>query len=429
MSIGLRPQDLVPRQAQGRWTRIVIPADFLLFHLGYFSMLPLLPLIVSSRLGPGSSLGVGAMLLLFNGAFGGACLPFTPLLTRLGAKTGMVIGLACSAVGVGLLAYANSAGMIAFTLILAGAGMSVHGVAARSVITAFAPSDAERNWIYSVIQIAVNVSAAIGPMAATTIYAVSGSRPVLFMGACGYLMALILVLLRVPRGIRSPASPGRWPISRHVLRAVFTDPDSRRVVLVSIMGRFLYAQFFSAIALLITLFVTKGPEQGLLFLEDAVAVIALQVPASALIQRSLRRGMRPSSAMRLGVLVFSISLLTLAILLWAEVPVFFSALVAILIFAAAETIYTPIADTAYSRLPTDSAIEAFSLRQVFVTLAEAGGSLCGAGVFLSIARHGTGAMYWGILAILGLLIAAGSGSRAIPGLKSTGIAAKRSEAE
>jgi MFS family permease len=388
----------------------IIPVDYLLCHLGYFGVLPLLPLLVRSQLGPHSSAGLGAVLLVYNAATGAACLPLAPWIARLGAKSGMAFGLACAAVGIGLFAYAHSIFVISGVLLLAGTGMSVHGVIARSLIATVIPGDPERNRVFSTIQVAVNISAAVGPLVSTSLYAASGSRLLLALASCCYVAAFGLVLLKVPSGIRA-ASPVRgWPISSDTLRAIIHDQDAIRTVLVSTAGGFLYAQFFSAVALLITLFVAKGPTQGLLFLEDAVVVVVAQVPVSAIVERRLRRGMLPSTAMRLGVLMFALSLLMLAFLLWAKTPVFLATFITIIVFAIAETVYTPIVNTAFGRMPASSPVEAFNLYQIFVTLGQSSGALCGGAVFLAVADHGTGAMYWAILAGCGFLITAGSGS-------------------
>jgi MFS transporter, DHA1 family, multidrug resistance protein len=405
-----KPASAVPGSVRASWVNRIIPVDYLLFHLGYFGVLPLLPLLVKSQLGPHSSVGLGAVLLVYNAAIGGACLPLAPLIARVGAKSGMAFGLACAAMGTGLFAYAHSIIVIAGVLLLAGTGMSVHGVIARSLIATVIPGDPERNRIFSTIQVAVNISAAVGPMVSTTLYAASGSRTLLAVASGCYLTALGLVLLKVPSGIRAATSVQRWPVSRCTLRAVAHDPDAVRTVLVSTAGGFLYAQFFSAVALLITLFVAKGPAQGLLFLEDAVVVVVAQVPVSAIVERKLRRGMLPSTAMRLGVLMFALSLLMLAFLLWAKTPVFLATFITIIVFAIAETVYTPIVNTAFGRIPAGSPIEAFNLYQIFVTLGQSSGALCGGAVFLTVADHGTGAIYWVILAGCGFLITAGSGS-------------------
>ena len=145
----MHPAELAPQAPQApppppRWARVVVPADYTLFHIGYLGALPLLPVILRSLLGPHESLAVGAVLLVYNAAIGIACLFATPVTSRLDPRTAMAAGLACSAAGIGLLPFAGSGLAAGAALALAGGGMSVHGVLSRSMIAKAVPVDASR---------------------------------------------------------------------------------------------------------------------------------------------------------------------------------------------------------------------------------------------------------------------------------------------
>jgi MFS family permease len=390
---------------------IVVPADYLLFHLGYFGLLPVLAALVRDQLGggTGAAAAVGTVLFAFNAAIGAACLVLAPLVSRLSYRTGMTAGLVCSATGMWLLPYAHSTVGLVAAVLLAGTGMSVHGLLARSLVAEVIQDQAGRNRVFSIIQVAVNVSAAVGPMVATALFASSGARTLLNLVALCYLTAAVLVVTSV-RGVRPrTGSAVRWPVSRATVRAVRSDPLAVRTILVSAAGGFLYAQFFSAIALLVLRSVPAGPRQGSLFLVNAIAVVALQAPVSALVGRGLRRGVAPLSVMLLGVVVFSVALLSLGAMLWAGVAAYAALFIAIVVFSLAETMYTPIVNTAYAGLPASSQIEAFNLRQIFVTVGESVGALSGAAIFLAVAGTGSGEPYWLLLAAVGLAVAAAAG--------------------
>lgn len=400
------PESFVEHRSRG--VLLTIPADYLLLHLGYFGVLPILAILLHAQLGPGSSSMVGAVLFVYNASIGAGCLLVAPWISRVAYRTGMASGLLCSAVGMGLLPYAHTTASLTGALVLSGAGMSVHGLLARSLIAEVIPGDAARNRVFSLIQVAVNVSAAIGPMVATSLYAWSGSQTLLSVVACCYLAASVVVATAVPGRIYPPPPSVRWPVSRSSLRSVRRDGEGIRTLLISVAGGFLYAQFFSAIALLIATSVVAGPRQGVLFVLNAVVVIAFQGPISVLVERRLRKGRGPLAAMRVGVAVFAFAMLMLGLLLWMDVAVFPALVVAIVIFSVAETVFTPIVNTAFARLPAASSVEAFNLRQIFLTFGESGGALCGAAIFLSVAGDGPGAPYWLILAAVGFLIVAGS---------------------
>lgn len=388
-----------------RWARVVVPADYTLFHVGYLGALPLLPIILRSLLGPRESLAIGVVLLVYNAAIGVACLFAAPIMARLDSRTAMAGGLACSAAGIGVLPFAHSALAAAAALALAGTGMSVHGVLARSMIAKAVPGDASRHRIYSLIQIGVNVSAAIGPLIATSVYAVSGDKAVLWGASAFYLAGMTLVLTRLPAGFHVTGRDNRWPLTRGMVRLLLLSPANARTSIATVAGYFLYAQFFSAIALLITLFVAKGPTQGLLFLENAVLVVAAQAPVSAVVQRRLDKGTHPSAVLLTGMAMFSVALLMLGVLLALSVPVFVSALSAIALFSLAETVYTPTVNTAFAQLAGPSPVESFNAQQILVTIGQSGGTLVGTSVFLAVAGSGTGAWYWLLLAAAGLVVA------------------------
>jgi MFS family permease len=270
------------------------------------------------------------------------------------------------------------------------------------------PSDGSRHRIYSSIQIGVNVSAAIGPLIATSVYAVWGDKAVLWGSASFYILATILVRARIPHGFHLADEGRRWPISRQTMRQVFLDRVNIQACLATLIGYFLYAQFFSAIALLVTIFVPKGPIQGFLFFENAVLVVALQPPASRIVERKLHAGTSASRVMITGMAIFSVALMVLGVALSLGLSVFAAALIGIAIFSLAETVYTPTVNTAFARIQASSPLESFNVQQVLMAAGQAGGTLVGTTIFLSLAAHSTGVPYWIILGTAGLAAAAGS---------------------
>ncbi len=396
-----------------RWARVIVPADYTLFHVGYLGALPLLPVILRSLLGSGDSLAVGAVLLVYNAAIGVACLFAAPLIARVDSRNAMAAGLACSAAGIGVLPFAHSALAAGAALAVAGTGMSVHGVLARSMVAKAVPADAGRHRIYSLIQIGVNVAAAIGPLIATSVYAISGATAVLW-GACAfYLAGMTLVLTCIPAGFPVAQRESRWPLTREMIRQLLT-PANARTSIAAMAGYFLYAQFFSAIALLITLHVTKGPIQGMLFLENAVLIVACQAPASAVVQRRLNRGAHPSAVLLTGMAMFAIALLLLGVLLAVHVPVFTAALAAIALFSLAETVYTPTVNTAFAQIPASSPVESFNAQQLLITVGQSAGTLVGTSVFLAVSAAGHGPAYWLLVGISGLFAVGATAATAIP---------------
>ena len=402
---------------EGRRRRLpwTLPANYLVLHLGFFSLAPILPILVKTRLAGGAA-EVGIVLFAYNSAIGYSCLVITRWISRVRPRFGMVAGLSCAAASMVALAYAHSLVAIICALVLAGSGLSTHFLLARTLLAEVIPGDSGRNHAYSMIALAVNVAGAVGPVAATTLYAFSGATTLLFIVAGFYLAAAVLLVIMVPADLHPLASSLRWPVSRATWRAVRRDTASVRTIMVSAAGGFIYSQFFSSIALLITTFVAKGPEQGVLFAINAITVIVVQVPMTIAIGRRLDRGMAPASAMRLGLVIFSVAMLLLGLLLRTGLALFATFGIMILAFSVAETIYTPVRDTAFARMPAVSQLEAFNLRFIFITIGESVGALCGGAIFLTLAGGGTGSDYWLVLGAGGLIVVIAASLLRVSGL-------------
>lgn len=92
-------------------------------------------------------------------------------------------------------------------------------------------------------------------------------------------------------------------------------------------------------------------------------------------------------------------------------------LVAIAIFSLAETVFTPMVHTAFASLREGrSLVEVNNLRQVAATAGESTGSFAGGALFVLAAGNDAIGVYWGALAVLGVvaclpyLIRTGKGS-------------------
>ncbi len=404
-----------PRRARLHWT---VPANYLVLHLGFYCLAPILPILVKTRLAGGAA-EVGAVLFAYNSAIGYSCLFLTPWISKVRPRLGMIIGLSCTTASIVALVYVRSLAGIICVLVVAGSGLSVHFLLARTLLAEMIRSSSGLNSAYSLIALAANLAGAVAPIAATTIYAFAGPSAVLFVVAGCYLVATLTLLILIPADLTPLAASGRWPVSRATLRMVWRDTTSVRLIIVSIAVGFLYSQFFSSIALVITEHVRRGPAQGALFAINAITVILVQIPMARAIGRRLDSGMAPFSAMRVGLLMFCAAMLLLGLLLRTSLVLFVTFSLMIIIFSVAETIYTPVRDTAFASMPAASQLEAFNLRFIFITIGESVGALCGGALFLSLAGSGTGSGYWLVLGGGGLVVVVVAsvirvGRRAVP---------------
>ncbi|WP_373428667.1 MFS transporter [Streptomyces sp. B1I3] len=397
------PARPAPGRSPVRRVLSAITLDYLLSHLGYFALLPVLPLLVP-RLDPGAGAwSVGFALLALTFAVRGGSLFCGGVLHRAPVRGAMVTGLLLAAAGFGALPLVPGVWAIVACLVVAGFGISVNALTARAYVAVSLPGAADRSTVFSAIQVAVNVSAALGPVIANLLF--GSSRHGVLLGLVGalYAVAAVAVTLTVPSGLRLSDGDARPPLRLGLLKAVVTDPAIRRVSLLAGVGSLLYAQFFSALALQIAGLTQSTALRSGFFTLNAVLVVALQIPVTLWMNRGLEHHAGPVRYLRIGLVVFAVAFA----LLGADSTGLITVFVALAVFSLAETVFTPTVSTAFAGLDGDRPIvEVFNLRQVATAGGESLGSFAGGTLFLLASAHGLLAWYWSALAAVGLLTAA-----------------------
>ena len=384
-----------------RRARVTVPVvlDYLLSHLGFFAVLPVLPVLLERFEPAGGAVFVGVALFAFNFAVRGASLFVSSLLHRADVRVAMAFGLLMAAAGFAVLPVAPGAAGIVAALLLAGTGISTNGLMAR-VYVALSLETVARNTVFSTVQIAVNVSAALGPVVANLMLDNALDTLLLLAVAGMYVLAAAAVLVLVPRGVRPDDGDVRPPLRWGLLRAVVADPHVRRVSLITAAGGFLYAQFFSAVALQVAQVTDDPAWRAGIFTANAVLVVALQVPVTAYCARRLGAGTPPTVFLLVGVGIFAAAFALMGV----TGAVVAGVLGAVAVFSLAETFFTPMVNTAFSVIPGDRpVVELFNLRQVAATAGESVGAFTGGALFLTAAAHGARPLYWGALAVFGVL--------------------------
>jgi hypothetical protein len=262
------------------------------------------------------------------------------------------------------------------------------------------------------MNISINIAGAVGPFVASVLYVSGDGRPLVAMVAACYLLGAAVLLVGLPRVLRSatqrPAPTGSaWPMSRAGVAAVIRHPRAWRTVAVATLATFLYAQFYSAFALLVADQVTSSLLRAVLLSGPAIAIVVLQHAVTAVVGVLLRRGTAPMTLLGAATLVFGASFGALGV----GLPLVAACLLSVALFALAEMVFTPMLNTAFAALPFESRLAALNFRQVCWTVGESLGSLCGGTLFLLLSHRGLGRFYWltlGAAAIIGTLLLLGS---------------------
>jgi len=369
---------------------LALAANHALFSLGLFSLMPVLPVLLAALQRDSGAAFVGADLFIYAAAAGVGALVVNTWIQRLPYAATLSGGLLLSAFGFGVLPYAHHPLALFSALLLAGLGYSIHLVYSRVLVAEVIPGDAERHRIYSILQIAVNASAAIGPFIAVFLYASGDGRALLGVVAACYALSGLTMLTRVPRRLFPPPTTTQWAISRATIVSMLRDRLALRVVISTTVGSFLYAQFYSAFAIMVAWQVGSGSLRAVLLATPAISIVIAQSGVSRMVSRALTRGTHPAMVLILATLVFGAAMLALGAGLTAIAGVF----VGVALFSLAEMLFTPTVSTAFATLPVTSRLEAFNLRQVSWTLGEAVGAWAGGTVFLFCLEKDVGRIYW-----------------------------------
>jgi MFS family permease len=390
----------------------LLALDNLLGNLGQYSLVPVLGVLIATQDHGTGTGAVGIGLSVYFAAVGVSCLLVSRWLPRFRYTTAMCASAVLAAVGFGLLAFMHAFGALLVMLLVAGFGVSVHVVLARVLIAEHTSGDVERTRAYSLMNISINIAGAVGPFVASLLYVSGDGRPLVAMVATCYLLGAAVLLIGLPRVLRQavqrPAPTGSaWPVSRAGVAAVMRHPQAWRTVVVATLATFLYAQFYSAFALLVADQVTSSLLRAVLLSGPAIAIVVLQHAVTAVVSVLLRRGTRPVTLLGAATLVFGVSFGALGV----GLPLVAACLLSVALFALAEMVFTPMLNTAFAALPFESRLEALNFRQVCWTVGESLGSLCGGTLFLLLSQGGHGRIYWlalGAAAIVSTLFLFGS---------------------
>lgn len=369
--------------------RLTLAVDYLGSNMGRFSLMPVLAILLADQGGGAGAARTGVGMFGFMLCAGLSSLLAIRWLPRIPYIVSLPLSMVCSAAGFGLLPYAGTLGSVGL-LFLAGFGISVHAVLSRVLIAEHIHSETGRNNVYSMQQIATNIAASLGPFIAAGLYVSGNGRPLLALVAVAYLVAGVALAAGLPRGLRPSDVVRERGRGTMAALALFGDPQTRQVTAVTAVGTFVYAQFYSAFALLVALGIQATVLKGALLAGPPVAIVILQAAVTAVVNRRLRAGVTPIAVLTAANVVFGVAML----LLGAGLPLVIGATAAMTIFAVAEMMFTPMVSTAFNRISAASQLAASNLQQLAWTAGEALGSLAGGGLFLLAYHHRLGNLYW-----------------------------------
>jgi MFS transporter, DHA1 family, multidrug resistance protein len=403
----------------GRWTLRGLLTEYVLAFTGYFALVPVLPVLLR-EVGELSAVQVGAALVVFTVAARAGSLLVAPLLHLAGRGVVLVSAPALTGLSAAVLALGPPLPLLLLCLATAGLGVSVNGLVIRVHLAERESGDRRRLRSFALLNVALNLAAAAGPLLGTALYDPDAPGRVLGTVAALYAGAVLvgLPVLRASGG--AAIESGRRFSPRAYAGVLRRSPELRRLLLVTVLGWALYAQLFSALPLYLFRTVPQRALIGTVYLLGAVLIVGCQLPVTRVVTRRIEAGVPAERVLLAGIGLFPCSFL----LVGASGGRLAALYPAIAVFTLGEILFTPLVDTALARHgETDGFVAVFAGKQVTVAVGESVGAFLGGTGFLFVsAALDSDAAYWFGAAAVGLaaVLALAARARAVGQRRSVG---------
>jgi len=395
----------------GRWALRGLLTEYVLAFTGYFALVPVLPVLLREvrQLG---AVQVGAALVVFTVAARAGSLLVAPLLHLVSRGTVLLCAPALTGLSAAVLALGPPMPVLLLGLATAGLGVSVNGLVIRVHLAERETGDGRRLRSFALLNVALNLAGAVGPLLGTTLYDPDAPARVLGTVAALYAVAVLVSLPVLRSAGRTGIDSGRRFSFRAYARVVRRSPELRRLLLVTVLGWALYAQLFSALPLFLFRTVEQRALIGTVFVLGAVLIVTCQLPVTRAVTARMERGTPVERVLMAGIALFPCSFLLVGVS-GGRLAVLYPA---IAVFTLGEILFTPLVDTALARHgESEGYVAVFAGKQVTVAIGESVGAFLGGTGFLFVSGAlDSDAAYWFLAAGVGLAAVAAVAARPWP---------------
>lgn len=387
------------------WT---ITMEYLLTQLGYFIMLPILPFLLNRVQGM-SMAEVGTVMLFFTLMIRGSSMLLGNLADRFSIKGGILASLLVTAICFGLLPLVQNVWLVYLILAITGFGISLNFTMSKALVAADVKERSDHVRAFGLINLFVNVSAAVGPVIGTFFLGREQYATVLLFIAGCYVAAFLLILFFL-KGVtlEKPEESGEAPPrSKNVwgeyVDLLFRDRAYRKLSFFNFIGWFLYGQLFTGIPLFVAHQFELGTQLGTLFTVNAVLIVTLQMlVAKGTSHLQKERGFTTERLLLISYLFFAGSF----VIVGAAGAWLLLLYVSVAVFTFGEMLFTPMSSTiASSMAKPGKRVLYFNALNVSQALGEGLGVYLGVAVLNWFITAGMAPLYWYLLGAVGLLAA------------------------
>lgn len=372
-----------------QWIQQIRPIKVLLFgvfldHLGYYMVLPILPVMfkLETGLSPaeiGTILGTLAISFQMGSIMGGF------LADRVGRKTVISLGSLLRAIGLSGFAFFTSYGFFLLSALISGMGGGMDAPSMKAAIAALASRE-NQTTAFSMRGIAANIGTGI---AGLIVFFMPGPTSfILYIAAAIYIALSVVSWLLLPKNCGQEACP---TIPRGAYRQILKNRPFLGFAAVGVLIWALYAQLALALPLRAADILSDPKNVSLIWSINSLIVILSQKAVTSLIIRRLH----PLAALALSVLFISAGLVSLY-----GSSQFIHLVLSGATFVLGEMLIMPTVDSTVSQLSKAELVGLFFGIANFVSgLGE------GAGNFVGGKLHDWGGIYpWLAYGISGLVI-------------------------
>lgn len=390
------------KRLSGKWLQTgsgptsVVLFHYFIAHLGFFSWMAISVVsLYEKHLSPGQ-VAILSTTFIFSNKFAKSVL--SPFLDKLRLRECMTFGCGLAAVCFLIAACATNIYVEGFALLIAGIGSSINTISSKQLAAAVSDLLPDRASLFSKISVSINVASATASPIALYFGKLYGFSQVMGFIGIAYALAGLHIYVRFRRAAPEVAPVSFARVSRAEYWAFVKRPNVVRFLCVNTLGWIFYGQLFGTFALHASLF-NQDKALGLLFTFNALIVIFLQIPMSAVLSKYVKNYQQ---TMYFSFLIFAASFLFLA-----ELPGMIGSVLFIVVFTLAEMAFMPSIDVVYLDLIKDSKrAMAYGVLGISTALGESVGEGVGVALYGSLGRHGYGSIYWLAFAGLAVLVAA-----------------------
>jgi MFS family permease len=341
--------------------------------VGYFGIMATLVVMLNSA--NFSAADIAILVSLFGITNRVAKIPMAPWLDRLPAARSVLFGCVLAACGFGGMYFAAGLVCMAVALIVAGTGTAINGLAIKQLAASASDFSPQPARIFSIINIAVNISSAIAaPVALMLLDHRQHEYLTILIGAI-YLFSGIITWMNFSAMAVEPRGLVRQSLRTYL--DVVRGPGMLGFLLINAFGWFLYAQLFNTMAMHVSTTLALSPKLGWLYTLNALLVVALQMNVTGL-------SIRLSKGNALKVFPAAYAIYAFAFLAAWVIKAYAGMVVMVCLFTLGEMVFMPTVDLVLLKL-VDKNTRAVGYSLLAISIA-AGESL-GAGFGVAAYQH------------------------------------------